>query len=95
VKLQHLFFILTQKLKGILTPCGHDFWCDGHPWLCVACIRLRYGVIYNSLPFALEIVTHRGNFIWAQDEAKDLPEYWLWIEGILRRSIKQKYSLKI
>lgn len=91
------FFKLTQRLKKVLTHGFgkrflKEFWCDGHPWLCVPCVRLRYGLIYGSLPFALEILSVRGSFIWTTRDAWYRPETFLWLQGILSRRIKERYD---
>ena len=96
------FFRLTQLLKNVLTgvvwkrfgvvTTQKNFFCDGHPWLCVSCIRLRYGLIYGKLPFALEIICARGSFIWWEsDRVWNRPETYKWLEGILTRRIKERY----
>lgn len=100
--LAECFFRLTGLLKDLLTnqwllrhgisTVKKCFICDGHPWLCVACHRLRYGLRYGRLPFALEIITRAGTHIWRTDAAPQSTIYWDWLNGILNRRIKQRYA---
>jgi len=40
----------------------------------------------------LEIITVRGTFIWALENAWNLPETYAWLQGILSRRIKERYD---
>ena len=62
------------------------------PYLCVACIRLRYGFMFRRLPFALEIICRRGTFIWVTVDGASSEGYLEWLTGILNRRIKQRYA---
>lgn len=95
--LNDCFFKLTNKLKKVLTYgftdyYHKDFWCDGHPNICRACIGFRCFLTHNHMPMALEIITNRGTYIWRAEKARNHKEYYEWLQGILTRRIKERYD---
>ena len=67
------FFRTTQKLKKLITPHNRSFFCDSHPRLCMACIRVRFKLMglnpYVPHTDMIPVVTRKGLYAWKKSWA--------------------------